>query len=29
METLGNSILRDNKGEVLVEASMELKGYRG
>ena len=29
METLGNSILRDAKDEVPVEASMELKGYKG
>lgn len=29
METFGNSVFRDDKGEVLVEASMELEGYRG
>ena len=29
METLNNSVPRDDKGEVPVEASMELKGYRG
>ena len=29
METLGNSVFRDDKDEVPVKASMELEGYRG